>query len=976
MSSKIPYVMSALNSEGLGPIQSGISPPFLATKIWAKTGGTEYWQSLPQHLADTHAVAELLYEQWLAKSVKDSWAMEAPGADGMRTIALFLAATHDCGKAAPVFVAQSEPLAQLARDAGLACHTIEELREDRKQLPHSLVGQHALSQWLLRKGVDEGVAQALASVIGGHHGRPVPSTSKRLDRRRPAALGGEEWEGLRSDIIEWQARATGFADLLSGNVSLSVSLPGLIEISGFVIVSDWLASNTSLFPLRPRNQSGEVDGDMVGRTSVAWDEIAMPPPWQPPAAEASVPDFYRSRFGWPRTVIPHAMQAAALNAARTMDVGMMVIETETGGGKTEAALAAAETIASRRGSQGILVALPTQATTNAMFSRVARWIADLPKPPAEVGAWALTLGHGKSRLNPEFAAMNEQVQAFERSLLRTDTKDHAQIFEDVDTSDLCNAVVHQWFLGSKRRLLSNFAVVTIDQVLRAALQRKHLMLDHLALSGKVVIIDEAHSSDDFMNVYLDSALSWLGAYDVPVILLSATLTAERRRRFLSAYRSDRADEVDALEFAVDDYPLLTVLPRDGSPISSAVVKENRPGRTVKWSWHPTTIDGIVASVIEDVGEGGCALIVRNTVKEAQTTAAALKSAGIPVLLSHAGFIGVDRAHNDEELRYLFGKDGKERPEQIVVVSTQVVEQSLDVDFDVLYTDLAPADLLLQRIGRLHRHSRIRPARHTEAKVHILADRATEEDLPRATSGSTAVYGSHLLLRTASALMENDNTIHIPADVPLLVERALGSEPIGRETWQDELRKARDSHEHKVAEQRDKAATWCLDPWNPHDDHRTSLGEWLKNGADPDEIAMGMAVRDTDPTLEAIIVPLTPCSSSAIRPPWLTENPNELETLDTSTRPSDDLAREIAGWAVRLPSAMTRWNLDEVVTALDQDPATRRWAWRQHPLLKGELFLPMNQLSEGSTTLISELSAGRKHYRLTYSPIHGLEVNET
>lgn len=946
-------------------------PPPLSTAIWAKTGGPDFWQVLPQHLADTLAVAELLYEHWLSTSVKERWATEPPGATGVRTIALFLAATHDVGKAAPAFIAQSAPLAQLAIDAGLPCHTMDELRDDRRELPHSLIGQHTATRWLQEKGMTDEAAQGLASVIGAHHGRPVKH-APRLHTKRPNGMGRDAWEKVRLDLLDWQARATGFDELLSTGSPLSVSLPVLIEITGFVIVADWLASNTTLFPLRSRGQNGQLEADMPARTAVAWGEIAMPPPWQPPRDDSPAPDFFRSRFGWAPTVTPHAMQTAALETARTFDIGLMLIETETGGGKTEAALAAAESIASRRGSQGIVIALPTQATTNAMFSRVARWIDDLPEPPAEVGAWALTLGHGKSQLNQEFAKLNEAVRAFERGLARTE--EHAPIFEGEETPTLCNAVVHQWFLGAKRRLLSNFAVVTIDQVLRAALQRKHLMLDHLALGGKVVIIDEAHASDDFMNVYLDSALSWLGAYDVPVILLSATLTAERRRRFLSAYRPARAAEAELLEFTEDDYPLLTILPRDEAPITATVVAENKPGRSVRWTWHPTTIDSIVASVRDDLADGGCALVVRNTVKDAQATAAALEQAGITVLLTHAGFLAVDRAGNDEELRYLFGKDGMERPDRIAVVSTQVVEQSLDVDFDVLYTDLAPADLLLQRIGRLHRHARIRPPRHADARLFLLADLPSDDALPSATPGSVAVYGSHLLLRTAATLVEHGPTIRIPDDVARLVERALGGAQVGRETWQASLSEARATHERKIEKQREKAAQWCVVPWNPDGDPRSSLGDWLTTSPDSTEIAMGIAVRDTDPTLEVIVVPIAP-AGSAVRPPWLTQNPSQVETLDTSTRPSDDLAREVAGWAVRLPTAMTRWDLDDVVTALDQDPATRRWAWRQHPLLKGELFLPMNQQEDGSTTLVTELSAGRKHYRLTYSPTHGLEVSD-
>nr|WP_282004738.1 CRISPR-associated helicase Cas3' [Propioniciclava sinopodophylli] len=950
-----------------------------AAAVWAKTGGPDAWLPLSQHMLDSLHVAGALFDHWVARAVKDRWSRSGLTIDTSRIIAMLLAGVHDVGKCSPAFVAQSEPLAQRARNAGLPCKHLDEIREDRKALPHSLISQNALRSWLIAHGVDVDIAMAYASVIGGHHGRPVTKESLLEARRRPDGVGRAPWAEVRDELLTWIARESGFDRLLEEGLP-DLPLPVLVELSGFVIVADWLASNTQLFPLRARESDGQPEADMTRRVHFAWDEIGMPPAWEPPVVEEDSATFFRRRF-FPDspTAAPHPVQAAALELARTVDIGLMFIETVTGGGKTEAALGAAELVAARRGSQGILVALPTQATTNAMFGRVTTWLERLPEAPPEVGAWALTLGHGKSALNPEYARLSKLVSDFDRRL--TQSGDISMIHEEVTDGGphLCNAVVHQWFLSAKRRLLANFSVVTIDQLLMAALQRKHLMLAHVALSGKVVIIDEAHASDDFMNIYLDSVLSWLGAYEAPVIVLSATLTNERRAAMMRAYSRQRSAEIDAIVPDPRDYPLITVVPRtEGSAITSTVVPDQSRARSVNWSWHPTHLDTLVGSISGALEGRGCALVVRNTVKDAQATAQALAVAGLPVKLNHAGFLAVDRAGNDEELRYLFGKESDgERPDFAVVVATQVVEQSLDVDFDVLFTDTAPIDLLIQRIGRLHRHGRHRPPHLQAAHCHVLAD-IDPLGVPRPTAGSVAVYADHLLLRTIATLSEHGSTIQLPGDVSPLVAKALGPDPVGPPSWQGELTSAAGEHRISIAKQRAKAKTWCIQAWQ-RSDERSHLGDWLRteDAGDYTEIQMGAAVRDTNPSVEVIVVPTTPDGTAALRPPWLGLNADHPDILDTSTSPSDDLAREIASWTVRLPGRLTpRWkpeSVDHVIAAIDALPTTKRWAWRRHRLLKGELLLPMQQTEEGSTTLTTQIAVSGQSHLLRYSPQRGLEV---
>ena len=956
-----------------------------ATSIWAKSQGRHSWQSLPQHMEDSARIASYLYDHWLCEQTKRRWE-EQRDHGLMRRIALFLAGIHDLGKASPAFVAQHEGLAERARLAGLPCRALSEIKEDRRRLPHSLISEYALRRWLVEKEVEEEEAAALASVVGAHHGRPV--TSRELKeaspRRRPHGVGGKEWDQVRTELLDWLAALTGFGEVLESGANLQIDLPQLVELTGFVIVADWLASNVRYFPLRDWSQNGNLAPDGEGRAEHAWSEIGMPSPWMPPTVELDAEEFFRRRFSWPPHRTPHTVQKAAFDAAHSCDIGLMFIETLTGGGKTEAALAVTEVLAARNGSQGTLVALPTQATTNAMFSRVRSWLDALPQPPLDVAAWSLTLGHGKSMLNAEYAQLVEQFAAFERAF--ADLSELAIVHEEYPGEDpselpegLCNAVVHQWFLGAKKRLLANFAIVTIDQLLMAALQRKHLMLAHLALSGKVVVIDEAHASDDFMNVYLDSVLSWLGAYRVPVIVLSATLTAERRKAMMRAYDKTRAEEIAALTFDPRRYPLLTIVPKDPKQqIQVLPVEERKLSRDVTWSWLGTDLDDVVDKAAALAEPGGCVLVVRNTVGDAQATAAALEDRGLPVSLNHAAFLAADRALNDDWLRCTFGThDDGIRPTRAIVVATQVVEQSLDIDFDALITDLAPMDLLLQRIGRLHRHPRPRPSHLKQAHVHIVADAPTDA-APQPTRGSSAVYGDYLLLKTASTLVGHGPSIRLPDDVSPLVQTALGPGDSTPSEWMEALIDARCAWEHRLSEQRAKAATWCVKPWLGDQDDRTTLGTWLTTANEFDEIQMGASVRDTNPTLEVIVVPLTPDCSAAIRPPWMTSPEAPTEVLDTSAPPSDDLAREIASWSVRLPSRMTRFDLDAVIAAIDSDPATKRWTWRRHPLLKGELLLPMQQLEEGSHTLSTEIEVRKNErlirYLLRYSPHHGLEVN--
>ena len=306
-----------------------------------------------------------------------------------------------------------------------------------------------------------------------------------------------------------------------------------------------------------------------------------------------------------------------------------------------------------------------------------------------------------------------------------------------DAQEAHQVQVHQWFRGNKQALLANFVIGTVDQLLLAALAQKHVMLRHLGLAGKVVIIDECHAYDTYMNCYLDRALEWLGWYKVPVILLSATLPARRRAELVEAYQQKKAVP-DAPWKTSCGYPLLTWT--DGAEVKQTAIPPDAPGKTVQLT--TLTEPELPALLRRKLAEGGCAGVIVNTVKKAQKIAQLLRES-LPdkeVQLFHAQFLMPDRAARENQLMARIGKGSEpERRNDLIVVGTQVMEQSLDIDLDVLVTELCPMDLLLQRIGRLHRHRRSRPAARCWTPGKMPLTRAARRYMDSGCSGAPGSF---------------------------------------------------------------------------------------------------------------------------------------------------------------------------------------------------------------------------------------------
>lgn len=930
-----------------------------ARSVWAKSiNEAGAWLPLWRHLDDSAEVAGLLFDRWLAPMVVQRLAEEFGGDVGAARAAVrFLVGVHDLGKATPAFAVQDVVLAQQMRELGLYMPPTKVELVDRQVVHHAVAGHHALIDWLVGRGWLKRLARAWGVVVAGHHGAPPDSDVDTGPAHYHHLYGDGLWAAVRQELVDRVVSRSGAGEFLDQWREVRLSAQFQVLVTGLVIVADWIASNERFFPFLSGDLP-EISGD-GGRAARAWDGLGLPGPWRPARVPQDVGELFAARFRLPVNARPRPVQHAACEAARGMPgPGLLIVEAPMGEGKTEAALAAAEIMAQQWGCGGVFVALPTQATTDAMFHRVVDWLDAVGAESQQV-AGAIVLTHGKARFNRVFQGM-----------VRHDGL--AEIGRDVQQDRSPHAVVaHSWLSGRKKSSLATFQVGTIDQLLFAGLKSRHLMLRHLGLAGKVVVLDEVHAYDAYMNSYLTRVLTWLGAYRVPVVALSATLPADRRRALVEAYQMGVAGSGARVAAEVGNeigYPVLT-----WTEAESARTREVPPsGRSTEVSLEAlggTVEDDLdqLTTVLRDVlSEGGCALVVRNTVRRVLATAARLEEA-FPgeVTVAHARFITADRLRIDEDMLDRFGPPGRaeRRPGRHIVVASQVVEQSLDVDFDVLVTDLAPADLILQRLGRLHRHQRgehqaDRPTRLRRARAFLAGvDFATAPPELEAAS-ARHVYGAYPLLRSAAVLHPRlGGVISLPGDIAPLVHQAYGPDEVGPADWQGAIVDARRRWQERTEERRETARQFQIVP--PSRPGKAIIG-WVSGsvGETDDDAREGRGqVRDGAPSLEVILVEEDAAGGWRI-PAWLPGG-DAARVIPREQPPPDDLAEVMASCSLRLP-----WEFSNEEAEVELWAATPE-AWKHSPVI---YRLPVLMVSEDGWGQIT----GR-HVR--YTKERGLEVVE-
>ncbi|MGP4112334.1 CRISPR-associated helicase Cas3' [Streptomyces sp. 4N509B] len=763
--------------------------------LWGKSAryGGGRMNLLISHMLDTAAVAERMWDGYLAPSVREMLE-RVSGGDG-RLFFMWLCGIHDLGKATPAHQALDEEGQRAVLATGLQWRrSVVDGRRGRWR--HDKAGGKIVRDVL--SGVwNPGAVGWVWPLVAGHHGR-VPSVSvyrggglSELHGRSP------EWRDAQDAVLTVFTRCLGYAGLGDVEPVMTPSKAEQLCLSGLIVKADWIASDTRQGRFQGLGRLAEVSlaGARV-RADQAWRSLRLRGGWGrlPHPAQG---DLLQRRF----KVSARPSQSLLVDIAWSIpSPGLIFVEAPMGEGKTKGMLAAVEVLAARFGTDGVFLGMPTQATCDPMYDEVRGWVEKVAPDLADhVG-----LLHGKRRFNLSWRKAwstkdRGDLPAWDGSVGADEFGMDDVFGAGAVGASTCSCSEEisgpsEWFLGPKRGLLCPLVVGTIDQLLLAATRTKHVMLRFAGLAGKVVVLDEVHAADVYMRQFLSEGLRWLGQARVPVMLLSATLPPAQRSMLARAYLEGALGQVDADVSGLPEpegYPSVTAVfaHHDGPGFLSGSAASWRPSQPVRVAWLPdVSRDGaaVVQVVKEKLADGGVALVVLNTVERAQRVYEQLAQAfpGEAELL-HGRLCAAHRADRTRSCLEFLGPDaGKERPERRVVVATQLAEQSFDIDADLLVSDLAPVDLLLQRIGRLHRHQHTRRPPHLmQAEVLVTGIAPSKKgSVPELLGASCGIYGRHRLLRTA-ALIARDAGLpgekqegvvwSVPEQVPRLVAEVYG-----------------------------------------------------------------------------------------------------------------------------------------------------------------------------------------------------------
>ncbi|NYI03449.1 CRISPR-associated endonuclease/helicase Cas3 [Allostreptomyces psammosilenae] len=734
--------------------------------------------------------------------------------------------------------------------------------------------------------------------------------------------------------MEYFTRQLGFADLAEVAPVRVPSRAAQLHLSGLVVMADWIASDERYFPGVDVLGKVSLEGARE-RARLGWEKLGLRGGWG--ALAEPGPDAFRERFGNE----PRPSQHMVVEAAMRMEApGLLVVEAPMGEGKTKAALLAAEVLAARFGADGVFVGMPTQATSDPMFTQVRTWVKRIDEGLGSL----VCLLHGKRMVNKEW-----------RELLRGVGADGGGVFGGVDeygeyydddpygltaaaydppgAGEAVRQGPAEWFLGAKRGLLCPFVVGTIDQLLFAATRTRHVMLRMAGLAGKVVVLDEVHAADVYMSQFLMEGLRWLGQAGVPVILLSATLAPGQRRALTSAYLAGAASREKYEPENLPEpggYPAVTAAWWDPGQTESRFHVDHcaswRPDLTVRVELLPEQVpgrqgarddydsarqaaqalaDAAVVDLLErELAEGGCALVIRNTVDRAQTLYERLRVRfGPEVELLHGRLAIGPRADRTDRCLELLGPPPRpgqgehQRPGRMILVATQIAEQSFDVDADLLITDLAPIDLLLQRVGRLHRHDGVtRPGALRVPRVVITGFGTGEAGAPpRFLPGSEAIYGRFLLLRTAAQVLRAaaGEGWSIPGQVPDLVRAVYDVRCGVPDGWRGAEARAEEKWEREQTERAGRAAKYVLTRLGEGENTTLSGLHYTAAAADSDD-SLEAAVRDGKPSMEVVLV---------LRGDGVYRTLSG-RALTPSGDVAEDLLDDVLAGTIRLPSSYT------------------------------------------------------------------------
>jgi len=608
------------------------------------------------------------------------------------------------------------------------------------------------------------VTMAMVRAYTGHHGLPPQMKGQN----------GMPLNYLRYFNEQDLAAAEQFVrevDLLMGCSSTENDLPAPEELeermkkaswlmAGFAVLCDWIGSNSNWFPFceeeMPFDDYWKIHSIQQAEKAIRDAGINT---WIPLSELPGFSDLFPN-ISFP-TPLQRFIEQCPIESSSPQ---LFILEDITGSGKTEAALLLSGRLMAAGCGKGLFVALPTMATSNAMYDRMINIYQRLF---AQGTSPSLVLAHGSRHLSETFMV----------SVAGHDTN-------SLD-GESATAQCSSWLADNRKKtLLADVGVGTLDQALLAILPARFQSLRLFGLASHILIVDEVHAYDPYMNKLLQNLLAFHAALGGSAILLSATLPTHVRRDFIAAFARG-CDDQKNLELENNAYPQSTAYSEERG--IKEIPIEATPGRCCSVAISLVDDESkVMQQIVEAANKGRCVCWIRNTVHDALNGFALLKGslAEEKLMLFHARFAMGDRLDIESAAISVFGRESTARERSgRVLIATQVVEQSLDLDFDLLITDLAPMDLLIQRAGRLHRHPRDEqgnplaegPDRreppcliiHGPLPEYDVADSWYKAAFPKAAF----VYPSHGCLWLTAKLLSDKGVLKMPDDARELIEAA-------------------------------------------------------------------------------------------------------------------------------------------------------------------------------------------------------------